>query len=84
MNFIYETNLICLENSEKERVEWLEKLEGLRIAQEEHHKLEWEGRRRTDEIYELQNALSETNISLNHERKQTINLSGELEAVKCI
>jgi hypothetical protein len=62
----------------------LEKLEGLRISQEEYHKMQWEGRRRTDEINELQDALSETNISLNQERKQSINLSGELEALKCI
>ncbi len=46
--------------------------------------MQWEGRRRTDEINELQDALSETNISLNQERKQSINLSGELEALKCI
>ncbi len=62
----------------------MEKLEGLRISQEEYHKMQWEGRRRTDEINELQDALSETNISLNQERKQSINLSGELEALKCI
>jgi hypothetical protein len=61
----------------------LEKLEGLRISQEEHHKMQWENRRRTDEISELQNALSETNIALNQERKQVINLSGELETLKC-
>jgi len=58
-------------------------LEGLRISQEEYHKMQWESRRRTDEINELQNALSETNVALNHERKHNINLTGELETIKC-
>ncbi len=44
--------------------------------------MQWESRRRTDEINELQNALSETNISLNQERKHNINLTGELETLK--
>ena len=61
----------------------MKKLEGIGITEEDHQKNQLLLRRREDEIYELQNALSETNISLNHERKQTINLSGELESVKC-
>lgn len=44
--------------------------------------MEWELRRRTDEIVELQNALSESNISLNTERKQNIHLTSELENAK--
>jgi hypothetical protein len=45
--------------------------------------MQWESRRRTDEINELQNALSENNIALNQERKHNINLSGEFETLKC-
>jgi hypothetical protein len=71
-----------VEGFEKERIEWLERLEGLRLTQEESHKMEWELRRRTDEILELQNTLSESNIALNHERKQVINLTEELESAK--
>ena len=44
--------------------------------------MQWESRRRTDEINELQNALSETNIALNQERKSNINLTGEFEILK--
>lgn len=73
-----------VESFEKERIEWLEKLEGLRINQEEVHRSQWELRRRTDEILELQNALAETNIALNQERKQVIHINSELENAKCI
>lgn len=44
--------------------------------------MQWESRRRTDEINELQNALSETNTALNQERKHNINLTGEFETLK--
>ena len=68
-----------LEGFENERVEWMERLEGLRLSQEEHHRLEWELRRRTEEIIELQNALCESQVALNGERKQIINLTEELD-----
>jgi hypothetical protein len=71
-----------VEGFDKERLEWLERLDGLRLTQEESHKMEWELRRRTDEILELQNCLSESNIAMNHERKQVINLTEELESAK--
>jgi len=71
-----------VEGFEKERIEWLERLEGLKLTQEESHKMEWELRRRTDEILELQNTLNDSNIALNHERKQVINLTEELESAK--
>jgi coiled-coil domain-containing protein 77 len=71
-----------VEGFEKERVEWMERLEGLRLSQEEHHRLEWELRRRTEEIIELQNALCENQVALNGERKQIINLTEELENSK--
>jgi len=38
---------------DKERTEWLEKLESVRISQEELHKLNWELQKRKDEIAEL-------------------------------
>jgi hypothetical protein len=61
----------------------MKKLEGLRINHEEQHKNEWELKRRTDEIKELQNALAESNIALNQERKKAIHLNSELENSKC-
>ncbi len=62
----------------------MEKLEDLRIKQEDYHKTQWELRRRTDEVIELQNALSEGHIALNNERKQIIFLNNELENYKSI
>jgi len=61
----------------------LEKLEGFRIAEEDFQKTQWELHKRSDEVFELQNALSETNKALNYERKQVINLRAELETYKC-
>lgn len=61
----------------------LEKLEGLRIAQEDFQKTQWELQKRSDEVYELQNGLAETNKALNYERRQVINLTAELESYKC-
>jgi len=61
-----------------------EKLEGLRISQEDFQKTGWELQRRTDEVYELQKALADTNKALNYERRQVINLTAELESYKCI
>jgi hypothetical protein len=75
--------ILIAESFERERIDWLEKLEGLKISQDEYHRTEWELRRRTDEIIELQNALSDCNISLNQERKHAINLTNELENARC-
>jgi coiled-coil domain-containing protein 77 len=72
-----------VENFEKERLGWLERLEGLRIHGEEFHKLEWETKRRTEEILELQNALAETNLALSEERKRNLHYNNELENAKC-
>ena len=46
------------------------------------HRTQWELRKRTNEIIELQNALSSTNISLNQERKHVIILNNEIENYK--
>ncbi len=53
-----------------ERSEWLCKLEELRYKQDEKHKSEWELRKRTDEIVELQRSLGEAKVTLFDERKQ--------------
>ena len=58
---------------EKERIESLERLESIKISQEESHKNQWELRKRTEEVIELQNALSIANIAVNQERKHVIN-----------
>lgn len=71
-----------IENVEKERLEFFEKLETLKTSQEELHRTQWELRKRSDEVIEMQNALSATNISLNQERKNVITLNNEIENYK--
>lgn len=68
-----------LESFEKERREYLEKLENLNLSHEEQHKLEWENKKRADEIMELQNVLGQTNEVLNKERRQMLAYQFELE-----
>ncbi|MCQ2816004.1 MAG: hypothetical protein MJ252_01950 [archaeon] len=70
-------------NFEKERLEWMSKLEGQKIKNEEFHKREWELRKLVDKITELQFSLSESNIALNQERKKVIHYSNEIETYKC-
>ena len=72
-----------VEAFEKERTEWLEKLEGIRISQEESHKLQWELKKRTEEVAELQNSLKGITLGINEERKQIYSLTSELENTKC-
>ena len=71
-----------VENFEKERIEWLTKLEGLKLKNEEHQKKEWELRNITSKITDLQFSLSESNIALNQERKKVIHYSNEIDTYK--
>ena len=67
---------------EKERIEWMTKLEGLNQNTQDFYTKEWELRKLTDEITELQQSLSEANIALNQERKKVIHFNNEIESFK--
>lgn len=67
------------ELSDKEIKLLIEKLENLQLTQEEQHKLEWENKKRQDEIIELQNLLSQNNDILNKERRQMLIYQFELQ-----
>ena len=67
---------------EKERIEWMTKLEGLNQNTQDYYTKEWELRKLTDEITELQQSLSEANIALNQERKKVIHFNNEIESFK--
>lgn len=69
-----------VENFEKERVETLERLEQLKLSQEEQHRMEWENKRRKEEIIELQNIISSNNEVLNKERRKNLHYQFELES----
>jgi coiled-coil domain-containing protein 77 len=53
---------------EKERLEWLAKIEEIRISYEDRHKLQWELNKRRDEIAELNRSISEAKVMLFEER----------------
>ena len=53
------------------------------MKSEEFHEKEWELRKLTEQITELQQSLSEANIALNQERKKVIHFSNEIDNYKC-
>lgn len=73
-----------IENIEAERVEFLKRLEGIRISQEEFHKMEWELKKRNEEVAELQDAVKKSTLGIHEERKQIFHLTSELEMSKRI
>ncbi|MCQ2821544.1 MAG: hypothetical protein MJ252_30165, partial [archaeon] len=73
---------LLLDTFEKERVDYSNRLEQLKIKNEEEHKLDWETKRRKDEIIELEQALYEASIALSNERKRAIHFANEIENCK--
>ena len=71
-----------LADFDKERQEWLEKLETLRSSQEEKHRTDWELQKRKDEIADLQRTVSELKMSLFDERQQILKLKKENDFLK--
>ena len=69
---------------EKERVNNLNLLESIKVSNELIHKVDWEKKRRQDELLELKQALYESNISLNNERKKCIHYSKMIENCQTI
>ena len=53
---------------DKERLEWLTKIEELRIQYDDKHRSEWELHKRKEEISDLQRTLSEHKLMLFEER----------------
>ena len=67
---------------EREREEWLEKLEGTRVRMEEVHKQEWELKARSDEVRTLQQQLSDLQVVLLNEREQIVKLARENDSLQ--
>ena len=57
-----------VEAHEKDRFQYLQKMDTLRIKQEQAHKTEWELRKRTQEMDELKNAVEQCQAYLGLER----------------
>lgn len=54
----------------------------MKIRQEDYHKMEWQLKKREEEILELQNLLSHSNNNLNKERQISISYKNEVESAK--
>lgn len=70
---------LLLNTFEKERLDYYNRLDNLKITNDEEHKLDWEYKRRKDEIIELEQALYQASISLGNERKKAIHYSNQIE-----
>ena len=69
---------------QKEREDWFEQLEKLRISQEDFHKIEWELKKRNEEIADLQKTLCEAKVALFEEREQMLLLKREVADLKAL
>ncbi|CAK71366.1 unnamed protein product (macronuclear) [Paramecium tetraurelia] len=67
---------------EKERFEWLTKLEEIKIQYEDKHQQEWELLKRKQEIKELQQTNSRIQLMLFEERQARLKLQKENDALK--
>ena len=73
---------LVVETFETERIKNYELLQNIKISNEDQHKVDWEIKRRKDEIIELENALHEINMALNNERKKAIHYGKVIENCK--
>lgn len=67
---------------QKERDEWFERLETLRISQEDYHRQEWETKKRNEEVAELQKSLSDAHVAIFEERELALKLKRENEELQ--
>ena len=75
---------LVVETFETERIKNYDLFQSIKISNEDQHKLDWEIKRRKDEIIELENALHESNMALNSERKRAIHYGKVIENCKSI
>lgn len=71
-----------LESFDKERSIWVEKFEDSRVTQEKQHSLEWEVKKKHDEMTELNNQLNQANFLLYEERNQNLIYKRKWEQAK--
>ena len=70
---------LVLDTYEKEKKSYSNLFENLKVKNENLHKIEWEIKKREEEIIELKRALEESNVALNNERKKAIHFSQMLQ-----
>ena len=75
---------LVVDTFENERMRNYDLFQNIKISNEEQHNLDWEIKRRKDEILELEHALYEANTTLNNERKKAIHYGKVIENCKSI
>ena len=75
---------LVVDTYETERIKNYDLFQSIKISNEDQHKVDWEIKRRKDEIIELEQALYESNMALNNERKKAIHFGKVIENCKSI
>ena len=75
---------LVVDTYETERIKNYDLFQSIKISNEDQHKVDWEIKRRKDEIIELEHALYEANMALNNERKKAIHFGKVIENCKSI
>ena len=75
---------LVVDTYETERIKNYDLFQTIKISNEDQHKVDWEIKRRKDEIVELEHALYEANMALNNERKKAIHFGKVIENCKSI
>ena len=71
-----------MDGIEKERIDWLKTLEGIKLENENFHEKEWELNKLNEKINQLQQSLSQANLALNNERRRIIAFNSEIDTFK--
>ena len=75
---------LVVDNYETERIKNYDLLQKVKISNEDLHRVEWEIKRRRDEVTELEQSLYELNMTLNNERNKAIHFGKVIENCKSI
>ena len=75
---------LVVDSYETERIKNYDLFQSIKISNEDQHNVDWEIKRRKDEILELEQALYESNMALNNERKKAIHFGKVIENCKSI
>ena len=67
---------------DREREDWLKKLETVRLSMDQIHKSHWELQKRKEEVSELQRSLGEVKLHLHDERQQMLRLVKENDQLR--
>lgn len=73
---------LCSDAFDRERVEFLQRLDEMSGHSHEKHRLKWEAHKKDEQLMELQKALSDAHVFLYEERAQVLKLTAENDRLK--